>query len=163
RDGKGSTWEGGMRVPGIFWWPGKIGPGAVRRQVASTMDLFATLHRLAGVELPSGRTLDSHDLSPLLFADGASTRQSLFYYRGQRLMAVRHGPWKAHLFTQPAYGPGSRTATPHDPPLLYNLDEDPSEQYDVAQQHADVVEAIRAAIAVHLAGLKPAPSQLENP
>src|SRR5207244_610182 len=104
------------------------------------MDLFATIHALAGIELPTDRTLDSFDLTPLFKGQGPSPRQSFFYYRGTRLMAARMGPWKAHFMTQPGYG--GPEPEKHDPPLLYNLAEDPSEQFDVAKQHADVIAAI---------------------
>jgi arylsulfatase A-like enzyme len=161
RDGKGTTWEGGMRMPGIFWWPGRIKADTVSREVASTMDLFATFHALAGIELPKDRTSDSHDMTPILMSRGKSTRRSLCYYRGTRLMALRVGPWKAHFFTQPGYGPGSNKPTPHEPPLLYNLDEDPSEQFDVAKKHPDVLKEIAAVVAEHKQGVHAVPSQLE--
>ena len=162
RDGKGTTWEGGMRMPGIFWWPGRIKADTVSREVASTMDLFATFHALAGIELPKDRTSDSHDMTPILMSRGKSTRRSLCYYRGTRLMALRVGPWKAHFFTQPGYGPGNNKPTPHAPPLLYNLDEDPSEQFDVAKKHPDVLKEIAAVAAEHKQGVHAVPSQLER-
>ncbi|MFM8904532.1 MAG: sulfatase, partial [Verrucomicrobiota bacterium] len=66
RDGKGSTWEGGMRVPGIAWWPGRIRP-AVSDAVVTTMDLLPTVAKLAGAELPKDRPYDGKDASPVLF------------------------------------------------------------------------------------------------
>jgi arylsulfatase A len=161
RDGKGSTWEGGMREPTIAWWPSKIKASSVSRDAASTMDIFATLHALAGIELPRDRTLDSHDLTPVLQGTGASTREALFYYRGYKLMAVRKGPWKMHIETQDAYGAGARKPVKHDPPLLYNLEHDPSETRDVASQHADVIKELLAVIEAHKERLVAAPSQLE--
>lgn len=162
RDGKGSTWEGGMREPTIAWWPGKIDGGQVERNVASTMDLFATFHALAGVELPQDRVLDSHDLSPVLLGEGESSRQLLFYYRGYNLMAVRKGPWKLHLMTQDAYGPGARQPKKHDPPILFNLDHDPAERFNVADANKAVVEDILEGIEQHKAKLEPADTQLEK-
>lgn len=159
RGGKGSTWEGGMREPTIAWWPGTIAPGRTSNDLASTMDLFATAHRLLGLPLPTERTLDSHDLGPLLLGQGSGSRNAFFYYRGTRLMAARVGPWKAHFMTQDGYGQPSPEI--HDPPLLFNLEVDPSEQYDVAGKHTEVIAEIRQAVAQHLAELKPAPSQLE--
>jgi arylsulfatase A-like enzyme len=161
RDGKGSTWEGGMREPAIAWWPGTIGPGRTSAELASSMDLFATIHALADVPLPTDRMLDSFDIRPVLLGTGASARQSFFYYRGTRLMAARLGPWKAHFMTQAAYGPGSNEPTAHDPPLLYNLDHDPSEKHDVARDHADVIAEIRKLISEHQAGVTPVASHLE--
>lgn len=162
RDGKGSTWEGGMREPTLAWWPGTIKPSSLSRKVASTMDIFATVHSLATIDMPSDRVLDSHDLTPVLRGTGASTREALFYYRGYKLMAVRQGPWKMHVMTQDAYGPGSREAVSHDPPLLFNLDHDPSEKHNLAEQHLDVVDSIRSTIATHQKSLAVATSQLEK-
>ena len=72
------------------------------------------------------------------------------------------GPWKMHLATQDAYGPKANKAVEHDPPVLYNLDIDPSERQDVATDNPKVIEQIRAVIKEHQATLKPAVSQLEN-
>ncbi len=162
RDGKGSTWEGGMREPTVAWWPGRIKAGSVRHDVASTMDIYATLHAITKTPLPSDRVLDSYDLSPVLFGTGSSKRERLFYYRGYKLMAVREGPWKAHFITQDAYGPGSRKAVEHDTPLLFNLEVDPSEKWNVAEKHPEVIAKIRQAVAAHQKELEPAVSQLEN-
>jgi arylsulfatase A-like enzyme len=96
RDGKGSTWEGGMRVPGIFWMPGKIKP-TVERNVASTLDLFPTVIRLAGGTMPSDRPMDGVDLSGLLFKGEPIERDLFCYYRGEQLYAARLGAWKLHL------------------------------------------------------------------
>ncbi len=158
REGKGSTWEGGMREPAIAWWPSKIPAGRVTAEVASTLDLFATIHHLADIPLPSDRTLDSYDLSDLLSGIGSSPRQAFFYYRGTQLMAARMGSWKAHFKTQPGYG-GPPTA--HDRPLLYDLDRDPSEKYDVAEAHPEVISAIRQLTSEHTATVTPVPSQLD--
>ncbi|MBI3837990.1 MAG: sulfatase [Planctomycetia bacterium] len=160
RNGKGSTWEGGMREPAIAWWPGTIPAGGTTADLASTMDLFATIHALAGIPLATDRTLDSFDLTPLLKDQGPSPRKSFFYYRGTHLMAARMGPWKAHFMTQPGYG-GPIEPTNHDPPLLFNLDEDPSEQYDAAAKNPEVIAAIRQLVSQHEAGVTAPPSQLE--
>ncbi|MEQ8791673.1 MAG: sulfatase [Pirellulaceae bacterium] len=160
REGKGSTWDGGMREPTIAWWPGRIKPASVSADVGSTMDVFATVHKLAGVPLPQDRVLDSHDLSPILFGEGKNTRDALFYYRAYNLMAVRQGPWKAHFQTQAGYGQAQPEV--HETPLLYNLEVDPGEKYDVAKDHADVIAAIRKTVEQHQKTLKAAKSQLEN-
>ncbi|TWU09151.1 Arylsulfatase [Symmachiella macrocystis] len=160
RDGKGSTWEGGMREPTVAWWPSKIRARSVSQGLGSTMDIFTTALSLAGVPIPEDRVIDGVDLQPVLFETGPSQRETVFYYRGQTLMAVRKGPFKAHLITQPAYGRGKRVT--HDPPVLYHLDHDPSERFDVAQDHPDVIADIQQSIAEHKAALKPLPTQLET-
>ncbi len=160
RDGKGSTFEGGMREPAIAWWPGTIPPARTTAELASTMDLYATIHALAEIPLPTDRVLDSFDIRDVLLGTGPSPRQSFFYYRGTRLMAVRMGRWKAHFMTQPAYGLPNEPKT-HDPPLLYNLELDPAEKFDVAGEHSDVIAEIRKVASEHQAQVVAPPSQLE--
>lgn len=159
RGGKGSTWEGGMREPTIAWWPKTIKPASVSSQIAGAMDLFATFHSLAGAPLPKDRTLDSYDLTPVLKSEGPGKRESYFYYRGYQLFAVRKGPWKLHFKTQPGYG--QRNPDVHDPPLLFNLEHDPSEKHNVAEKHPDVISDLQKVVEKHRQELKPAPSQLE--
>ena len=158
REGKGSTWEGGMRVPGIVWWPGRIKPG-VTSEMANAMDLFTTSLALAGAEMPKDRPMDGVDISPLLFEGKALPERPFFYYRGDMLMACRLGPWKAHFWTQTGYGQPKPDS--HNPPLLFHLPSDPSEQFNIAAQHADVLEKIQSAVAAHIAAMVPGAPQLK--
>ena len=89
REGKGSTWEGGMREPGIAWSPGRVPAGRVTHELACTMDLFATFLKLSGGELPKDRIIDGLDIRPLLLGTGPSPRNVFFYYRGTQLYAAR--------------------------------------------------------------------------
>lgn len=147
RAGKGSTWEGGMREPGIFWAPGRIKPGVIS-DLGSTMDLFTTFSKLAGAELPNDRVLDSHDLGPVLFEQNESPRKSIIYYRGTEIYAVRLGDFKAHFITQGVYGQfGEREE--HSTPILYNLSYDPSEQFDIAADHPEIIDQINSMVIEH--------------
>jgi arylsulfatase A-like enzyme len=137
KEGKGTTWEGGVRTPAIFWWPGTVRP-AVVTEMASAMDLFVTAARLAGAEPPADRTIDGVDLSAPLRGTGPSSRRVLFYYWDSELRAVRKGNYKAHFITSGAYGEGAARAE-HNPPLLFNLAEDPGERFNIAAGHMDVV------------------------
>lgn len=158
RDGKGSTWEGGMRVPGIAWWPGHIKPG-VTRQTASTMDLFPTALALGGAPLPADVTIDGRDLAPLLLENKPLAAAPFFFYRGDKLAACRLGDWRAHFITQAGYG--QPMPEQHDPPLLYHLGRDPSEKRNVAAGHADVLAEIQKAVQAHQAGVVPGKPQLQ--
>ena len=160
RDGKGSTWEGGMREPGIAWWPGKVPAGSICRGMASTLDLYTTCLTLAGAELPTDRVVDGVDMSPLLFQNGPSKRDEYFYYRGETLYAVRKGPFKAHYITRPAYGRGKPMT--HNPPVLYHLGVDPSETTDVAEKYPEVLKEIERIKEAHLKTVKKVESQLEK-
>lgn len=157
RGGKGGTYEGGMRVPAIFWQPGTIAPGVVT-DMGSTLDLLATAAALAGVALPADRALDSLDLSPALQGTGPSPRATMFYYRDTTVYAVRQGPFKAHFQTRNDYG--DATVTTHNPPLLYNVEFDPGEQFDVAAEHPDVIASIQSALAEHNHDLVRGPDQM---
>jgi arylsulfatase A len=159
RGAKGGTFEGGMRVPAIVWWPGTVAPGVVL-DIGSTLDLLPTIAALAGVEPPVDRVLDGYDLGPVLRGSGASPRDTMFFYRGTALYAVRYKSFKAHFSTRSEYG--GEPPVSHDPPLLYNLDEDPSEKVDVAARHPDVVTAIQRIAAEHRATIEPVESHLEE-
>ena len=157
KDGKGSTWEGGMRVPGIAWQPGRIKPG-VTHELTSTMDLFTTALTLGGARTPDV-PVDGMDISPLLYESKALPQRPFFYYRGDKLFACRLGEWKAHFSTQTGYGQPKADA--HEPPLLFHLGLDPSEKRDVAKEHPEVIAQIEEAVKTHQAELVPGKPQLQ--
>ncbi|XP_025967228.2 arylsulfatase A isoform X1 [Dromaius novaehollandiae] len=148
RCGKGTTYEGGMREPAVAYWPGRIAPG-VTHELASTLDILPTLAALAGATLPR-TALDGYDLSPVLFGSGKSPRQTMFFYppapdQLHGAFAVRLGRYKAHYFTQGSFHSdttpdqachGLTLLTPHVPPLLFDLESDPAEHYDLVQSGA---------------------------
>ena len=160
REGKGSTWEGGMRVPGIAWWPGTVPAGATTQEMASTMDLFTTAITLAGGTVPTDRPIDGLDISPVLKGTGTSPRETMFFYRDTKLYAVRHGPCKAHFVTRPGYGPDAPAE--HDPPLLFHLGRDPGEKTDIGKAHPEVIAEIRKLVTKHRDGLTPVENQLDR-
>jgi arylsulfatase A len=131
---KGTTWEGGMRVPCIARWPGRIEPGRVTRELATAMDLLPTFAALAGVALPTDRTIDGRDIGPLLLdADATTPHESFLYYLMHDLQAVRSGRWKLHVARD-------RSACRE----LYDLAADPGETSDVAPDHPEVVARLEA-------------------
>ena len=140
-----------MRVPGIFWWPGTIEAG-VTQEVGSSMDLFTTVVSIAGGTIPDDRPIDGVDLSPVLFDAGASPRRTMAYYRMGELFAFRLGAYKVHFITEGRYALGP-ARTRHDPPLLFNLDVDPAERYDVAASEPEVLAGVLAEVARHRAGM----------
>ena len=158
KDGKGTTWEGGMREPTIFWQPGRIKPGVVH-DIGSTLDLFPTACKLAGAEIPNDRDIDGLDLSNALYDGGPSPRKTMFYYRGQRLYAVRKGAFKAHFITETEYTKDNKRQE-HETPLLFNLMHDPSEKYNIADQHPEVLKEIAKIVEAHTATLTPVKDQL---
>ena len=169
RDGKGSTWEGGMRVPGIAWCPSKIAEGKICHEMATSMDLLPTIAKLAGTEAPKDRVIDGVDITQLLTnperiaphpdANLAPLHDVFCYYRGTQLYAARLGSWKAHFITQAAYG--EPKPTPHDTPLLFNVEADPGESYECGADHPEVVARIKAAVERHKTTLTLVTNQLE--
>lgn len=159
KGGKGGTFEGGMRIPGIFWWPGKISPGVVM-DIGSTLDLFSTFTSIVGIDLPQDRIYDSYDLSPVLFESEKSPRNEIFYYRDTEIYAVRTGNYKVHFITQNEYG--SQDKTLHTPPLVFDLNRDPSEKYNIANEHKNVIAQASALLEKHKATVKPVINQLER-
>jgi arylsulfatase A-like enzyme len=160
KEGKGSTWEGGMRVPGLAWWPGRVKAGVVNTNLMCMLDLFPTALKLAGATPPQDRVIDGLDMSGMLLRGDPSPRQALFYYRGTRLFAARHDHWKLHLSTQKGYGQPKPDA--HEPPLLFNLSQDPGESFNVAADDPGTVATILQAIATHQNTVVPTKAQLES-
>jgi arylsulfatase len=149
RDGKGSIWEGGFRVPGVWWWPGTIQPATVVRQPAATLDVLPTIFALAGEPLPSDRTIDGRDIRPYLNSGvfPGTVPDFAFFYTGgnaRTVYAVRNGPWKltTGLYTQTGDNYGF-SASVNDP-LLFQVEQDPHERFDVSSQNPEVVNQLKA-------------------
>jgi len=157
-EGKGSTWEGGMRVPGIAWMPGSIAP-SVNSDPVGALDVFPTVLAMAGVPLPEEVAIDGTDLSPLLLEGKALPERPFFYYRGSELYACRLGVWKAHFKTQSAYGKDAAIA--HEPPLLFHLGQDLRETRNLAAQQPGILGNIAAAVKAHRAGVVAGPPQFD--
>jgi arylsulfatase A len=145
RGAKGDTWEGGMRVPCIARWPGRVPAGQVSTEVGSFVDFFPTFVKLAGASPPSDRPIDGIDLMPALEGNPLPER-TIYYYRGEFLRALRLGKWKLHLsyFVPPEIGKAleSGWVTP-ETPLLFDLNQDPSERFNRASQHPEVVTQLK--------------------
>jgi hypothetical protein len=95
-----------------------------------------------------------------MFGTGSTPRDVVFYYRDVEIFAVRKGPYKAHFITQSEYGSDPKEI--HDTPLLYNLLIDPSEKYDIADQHPEIIAEIRKILEEHKSTLVPVENQLEK-
>jgi len=95
---KSRTWDGGVRVPLIAWWPERIPEGLVVKEAAASIDVFPTFAKLAGASLPADRTIDGRDILPLMTEAGAkSPHEAVFAMSGGRLHIVRSGKWKLHV------------------------------------------------------------------
>ena len=144
RGGKGSTWEGGVRVPTLAWWPGHVPAGSVNDAVAATIDLLPTFVSLAGGTVPATPVIDGRDITPILLGQSKeSAREAHYYFAGYNLQAVRQGRWKLALAPQ-SEGMGKQAAKTAPGLRLYDLDTEIGEQTDVAAQHPEVVAKLKA-------------------
>ncbi|MCC6510180.1 MAG: sulfatase [Pirellulaceae bacterium] len=127
RGAKGQTYEGGIRVPTIAWWPGKVPAGTQTKAITTMMDILPTLTNLAGAALPEDRKLDGMNVWPALQgATETGPRDVFHYFRGLELEAIRQGDWKLHLAKKE----------------LYQLNDDISESKNVYDQHPAIVERL---------------------
>ncbi len=154
REGKGTVWEGGVRVPCVMRWPGVIPPGSVCREPAMTIDLLPTLAKVIGAELPQAK-IDGLDIAPLIRAEASAKSPHsafAFYYRDNQLQAIRSGQWKLllpHTYLsvagqQPGRNgkPGRSVSRKIDKPELYDLSTDVAESTDVAAKHPEVLREL---------------------
>eukprot|EP00005_Dracoamoeba_jomungandri_P006460 CAMPEP_0174261264 /NCGR_PEP_ID=MMETSP0439-20130205/11332_1 /TAXON_ID=0 /ORGANISM="Stereomyxa ramosa, Strain Chinc5" /LENGTH=393 /DNA_ID=CAMNT_0015345717 /DNA_START=306 /DNA_END=1484 /DNA_ORIENTATION=+ len=143
--GKGSNWEGGIRAPAFAYWPGHITAGSLSSETVSSLDIVPTLVKLAGGSFPSNYTIDGKDITPV-FLGGKSEWASdyLFHYWNKDIYAVRYGRFKAHFITAPGLGGCSQVnchTIHHSPPLLFDIDADPSEKYLYNESDASAIIA----------------------
>lgn len=174
---KGTSYEGGHRVPMIARWPGRIPAGHVSDGLATMMDLFATVLKAAGARMPDDRVLDGRDLMPLLTRDAGSPHEFIFGHQGPRLSTIRDARWKLHVLPSRLMAlkpgadgrwqdprapdgvtilapfeqynldapPGLTTGVEPKAMQLFDLQNDPGEQKDVAAEHPGEVKRLKAA------------------
>jgi arylsulfatase len=151
REGKGTSFEGGQRVPCVMYWPGQIEAGRICNRIASTIDILPTIVELTGAPSPE-KKIDGVSLLPLLKNQaGADPRREFYYYYGRNLEAVRKDNWKL-VFPHPhrtyeGLVPGhdgwpGPTGTATAEYALYNLRRDPGERYDIKEQNPQIVSEL---------------------
>jgi arylsulfatase A-like enzyme len=172
---KGTSWEGGYRVPFIARWPGHFPARRTRHEPTVMMDLFATALAAAGVPLPGDRVIDGKNLLPLLSGSDEPVHEVIFGQQGPRLATIRDSRWKLHVLpardtrvyrpgepwvdprgpdgvtilapyeqARPQDYPGLRTGDPTGAMSLFDLEHDPAEQHNVADQHRDIVTRMKS-------------------
>ena len=174
---KGSTYEGGYRVPMIARWPGRIPAGHTSAEPAVMMDLFATTLKVADIAAPAYRVMDGRDILPLLTSDAKSPHNAIFGHKQSKLGCVRDVRWKLHVLApgiglasvfkagekyvdprgpdgvtilapyeqaQPSEHPGTQTGDAPKAMQLFDLQNDPNEQHDIAAAHPDEVKRLKA-------------------
>lgn len=147
RNRKGSAWDGGMRVPLLAWWPGKIRGGTTSDAIAMNIDLFPTIINQAKGKIPTDREIDGKDIWPLLQGSEVSPHDYLYFFYKNDVAAVRTQRWKlvhstmyrnwyAKVGMLPYYKPG----------LLFDMENHPEELYSMSREHPDVVERLSGLI-----------------
>lgn len=138
-EGKGSSYEGGFRVPGIFWGK-KIVKSKYITDIGSTLDILPTICDYANINLPKDRIYDGISLRKTISGDGNLQRNEFYYYRNNELFAVRKGRYKAHFIIQSVYPQGKKIYLKE--PLLYDLGVDPSETTDISKDFPEIVKEL---------------------
>jgi arylsulfatase A-like enzyme len=136
-----TVWEGGIRVPAIARWPGRIPPGRVSDQVGVTMDLTASILAATGTPVPPDARLEGMDLFPILEGNAPEVERTLFWRTnayGQTQRAVRSGDWKLVVD-----GAGAGLAAV----MVFNLRTDPGERNDLASRRQDIAKRLRPLLA----------------
>tara|TARA_Y100000746_G_scaffold99775_1_gene84981 strand:- start:652 stop:2100 length:1449 start_codon:yes stop_codon:yes gene_type:complete len=148
REGKGSTWEGGHRVPGIFWGGGI--KSSVIDDLGSTMDIFPTILEMSSSGQVDDRIIDGLSIKNTLLNLEPSKREKVIFYREREVYALRYRQFKAHFITKGVYDyPNPDIKTYMEKPLLYNLDIDPSEKYNIADENPEILKKIYEVLESH--------------
>jgi arylsulfatase A-like enzyme len=135
RGSKAQTWEGGLRVPAILRWKNTVQPGQVNDTLLTSMDLYPTLAKLCGAQVPNDRIIDGKDVSDVWFGESTESPHETFaYYQGNSLEAIRDERWKLHF---------AKFGKPIDE--LYDLVNDVSESINVFEQNPEVVARLNEA------------------
>lgn len=147
RDRKGSSWEGGQRVPFVARWPGRIPPGTVTDAISMNIDLFPTLVRLAGGAPPADRTIDGLDMWPVMTGSPFSLHEALYLFTNDVIAAVRTQRWKLVLRSfyrrgQSTFDSEERRFGPYW--LLFDVQSDPDETYSLARGFPEVLGYMRS-------------------
>jgi arylsulfatase A len=133
RGGKMYTFEGSMRVPTVAIWKGKIEPGSVYDDPVTLMDILPTFANLAGIDLPGDRPVDGLDITPILMGEKTSGYREFMYFYKERYKGYRAGDWKIKLAHPGFRGVPGRIAIDPHPLSLFNLQDDPGENINLAE------------------------------
>ncbi len=158
--GKGTSYEGGVRVPTIIWGPGRVAPGTVSK-IGSTLDLLPTFCKLSHTTVPDDRVYDGYDLSAVIRGKEENPRDEMFYYHGDRLFAVRKGDYKLYFYKNNPMGYPEKLEK-LDTLSLFNLSHDPSERFDIASQHPEIIQDMHDLVEKHQSNLVKGETQLER-
>ncbi|MCZ2475920.1 sulfatase [Aquirufa ecclesiirivi] len=158
---KGTSYEGGMRVPFIVWSPKNLKP-KVEMKMGSTLDLLPTLCSIANISIPPNVVTDGYDLSPLMVHNkDINPRNEMFFYHATDLFAARLGDYKLYYLKNNPIGYPEKIEK-LEKPVLFNLSIDPSEQYDISKNNEKIINEINELVMKHKASVKAVKNNLED-
>lgn len=157
REGKQYTFEGGVRVPTVAMWKGKIDAGQVYDDLATQMDWFPTFCKIVGAEIPKDREIDGKDLSGVLFENGQREGDEFIYYMLSDQRGYRDGDWKIKRPYKGFTGSrGMKAVAAHDT-LLFNIKNDPGETINLAKENPEKLAQMMRAMDLAIQQLGPLP------
>jgi arylsulfatase A len=160
RQGKGTTFEGGQRVPTVAYWPGRIKPGSVYDDLATHLDFYPTIISLTGSQkTQTTKSLDGEDISPVLFGTGKRKGDEFAYYSSGKIEAFRKGDWKLRL-PQEAIKNGAQVVVEATDTLLFNLKTDIGEKNNLLKTNQPKAKELLAALGEFNKRLGPTPPAL---
>ncbi|MCZ2483157.1 sulfatase [Aquirufa nivalisilvae] len=158
---KGTSYEGGMRVPFIIWSPKNLQP-KVEMKMGSTLDLLPTICSIANISIPQSVITDGYDLSPVMVHNkGINPRNEMFFYHATDLFAARLGDYKLYYLKNNPIGYPEKIEK-LEKPILFNLSIDPSEQYDISKNNEKIISEINELVMKHKASVKAVKNNLED-
>jgi len=158
---KGTSYEGGMRVPFIIWSPKNL-PPKIEMKLGSTLDILPTICSLAKIKLPEKISIDGYDLTPVLKNSNKNTpRNEMFFYHATDLFAARLGDFKLYFYKNNPIGYPEKIEK-LEKPKLYNLSIDPSEEFDISDNNPNKIEEIISIVNKHKATVIPVKNKLEE-
>lgn len=162
REGKGTAFEGGMRVPTVMQWKGKVKKGQVIDDMATMMDWFPTFMSILGEDMPVDRSIDGKDISPLIFGTGPREGEDFAYWSFGKLMAFRSGNWKIKLPRGEIKGRYTYPGEPAHDTLLFNLKDDPGERNNLVEEYPEKIDELISKINAYKEALGPLPPALKQ-
>lgn len=157
---KGTSYEGGVRVPAIVWSPENVEPKVIT-DIGSTLDLLPTIAALAGVYVPDDRTIDGYDISPVFWDGTESSRKEMIYYHGTKVFAARKGDFKLYFYKNNPNGYPSEVEK-LETYQLFNVQVDPSERFNIAEENPEILGDIKRMVEEHKATVEPVESHMER-
>ncbi|MFC3415419.1 sulfatase family protein [Algoriphagus hitonicola] len=162
RNGKGTLWEGGVRVPGIIHFPKVLKPKTVNNKFYSTLDVLPSIISLVDPERSLPQDLDGSNFLDELNDEKTVHEKVLYYYHQDQLFAIRRGPLKAHFRSHDSIYGGDRNYKEYDPLLLFNIEQDPGEKFPLENLDDNIIKEFKSLFAKQVKNVVPTQSKIDS-